>query len=66
MPVVDAPDRRYLWILSRTPHLDEPTYQRLICWFVLFISTNSTPLLDRPGPLSIMCPSVERASYLKG
>ena len=28
--VVGTPDRRYLWILSRTPHLDEPTYQRLV------------------------------------
>jgi apolipoprotein D and lipocalin family protein len=28
--VVGTPDRRYLWILSRTPRLDEPTYQRLI------------------------------------
>jgi hypothetical protein len=36
-PVVGTPDHRYLWMLSRTPHLDEPTYQRLICWFDLFI-----------------------------
>jgi apolipoprotein D and lipocalin family protein len=28
--MVGTPDRRYLWILSRTPHLDEPAYQRLI------------------------------------
>ena len=28
--VVGTPDRRYLWILSRSPHLDEPTYQRLV------------------------------------
>jgi apolipoprotein D and lipocalin family protein len=27
--VVGAPDRKYLWILSRTPQLDEATYQRL-------------------------------------
>ncbi len=28
--LVGTPDRRYLWILSRTPQLDEPTYQRLV------------------------------------
>jgi apolipoprotein D and lipocalin family protein len=28
--MVGTPDRRYLWILSRTPHLDEPTYQHLV------------------------------------
>lgn len=28
--MVGTPDRRYLWILSRSPHLDEPTYQRLV------------------------------------
>lgn len=28
--VVGTPDRRYLWILSRTPRLDDATYQRLI------------------------------------
>lgn len=28
--MVGTPDRRYLWILSRTPYLDMPTYQRLI------------------------------------
>jgi apolipoprotein D and lipocalin family protein len=28
--LVGTPDRRYLWILSRTPHLDEPTYERLV------------------------------------
>ena len=27
--VVGGPDREYLWILSRTPQLDEATYQRL-------------------------------------
>lgn len=27
--LVGAPDRKYLWILSRTPQLDEATYQRL-------------------------------------
>jgi apolipoprotein D and lipocalin family protein len=27
--VVGAPNRKYLWILSRTPQLDEATYQRL-------------------------------------
>jgi len=27
--VVGAPDRKYLWFLSRTPHMDEATYQRL-------------------------------------
>ena len=27
--VVGAPDRKYLWFLSRTPRLDEGTYQRL-------------------------------------
>ena len=26
---VGAPDRKYLWILSRTPQLDEAAYQRL-------------------------------------
>jgi apolipoprotein D and lipocalin family protein len=28
--LVGTPDRRYLWILSRNPHLDEMTYQRLV------------------------------------
>jgi apolipoprotein D and lipocalin family protein len=28
--MVGTPDRRYLWILSRTPYLDMPTYQRLV------------------------------------
>lgn len=28
--MVGTPDRRYLWILSRTPHLDEPTYELLV------------------------------------
>ena len=28
--VVGAPDRDYLWILSRTPQLDEQLYQRLL------------------------------------
>lgn len=28
--VVGTPDRRYLWILSRTPRLDDGAYQRLI------------------------------------
>jgi apolipoprotein D and lipocalin family protein len=28
--LVGSPDRRYLWILSRTPHLDEPTYELLV------------------------------------
>jgi apolipoprotein D and lipocalin family protein len=27
--VVGAPDRKYLWFLSRTPRMDEATYQRL-------------------------------------
>lgn len=28
--VVGAPDRKYLWVLSRTPQIDEATYQRLL------------------------------------
>ena len=28
--VVGSPDRKYLWILSRTPQLDEQLYQRLL------------------------------------
>lgn len=28
--MVGTPDRRYLWILSRTPQLDEATYRRLV------------------------------------
>ena len=28
--LVGTPDRRYLWILSRSPHLAEATYQRLV------------------------------------
>ncbi len=28
--MVGTPDRRYLWILSRAPHLDEATYQHLV------------------------------------
>jgi apolipoprotein D and lipocalin family protein len=28
--MVGTPDRRYLWILSRTPQLEEPTYRRLV------------------------------------
>ena len=27
---VGSPDRRYLWILSRTPQLEESTYRRLV------------------------------------
>jgi apolipoprotein D and lipocalin family protein len=28
--MVGTPDRRYLWLLSRAPDLDEAAYQRLI------------------------------------
>ncbi len=28
--VVGAPDRKYLWVLSRTPRMDEGVYQRLL------------------------------------
>jgi apolipoprotein D and lipocalin family protein len=28
--MVGTPDRRYLWILSRRPHIDDLTYQRLV------------------------------------
>lgn len=28
--MVGTPDRRYLWILSRTPQLEETTYRRLV------------------------------------
>lgn len=28
--LVGTPDRRYLWILSRTQRLDETTYQQLV------------------------------------
>jgi apolipoprotein D and lipocalin family protein len=28
--LVGTPDRRYLWMLSRNPHLDETTYQRVV------------------------------------
>ena len=28
--MVGTPDRRYLWILSRTPQLDDATYQQLV------------------------------------
>jgi apolipoprotein D and lipocalin family protein len=28
--VVGTPDHRFLWILSRTPQLDEATYLRLV------------------------------------
>jgi apolipoprotein D and lipocalin family protein len=28
--MVGTPDHRFLWILSRTPHLDEPTYELLV------------------------------------
>jgi apolipoprotein D and lipocalin family protein len=28
--MVGTPDRRYLWLLSRSPHLDEPTYDLLV------------------------------------
>lgn len=28
--VVGTPDRRYLWVLARTPRLDDATYQRLV------------------------------------
>ena len=28
--LVGTPDRRYLWILARTPQLDDGTYQRLV------------------------------------
>jgi apolipoprotein D and lipocalin family protein len=28
--VVGAPDRKYLWVLSRNPRMDEPTYLRLL------------------------------------
>lgn len=30
--MVGTPDRRYLWILSRTPQLNEAIYQRLVEW----------------------------------
>jgi apolipoprotein D and lipocalin family protein len=28
--IVGTPDHRHVWILARTPHLDEPTYQQLV------------------------------------
>ena len=28
--LVGDPDRKYLWILSRTPQLDDATYQRMV------------------------------------
>ena len=28
--LVGTPDRRFLWILSRTPQLDDAIYQRLV------------------------------------
>ncbi|MBP8154711.1 MAG: lipocalin family protein, partial [Nitrospira sp.] len=28
--MVGTPDRRFLWILSRAPQLEEATYQRLV------------------------------------
>lgn len=28
--LVGSPDRKYLWILARTPVLDEPTYRRMV------------------------------------
>lgn len=28
--LVGTPDHRYLWLLSRSTHLDDPTYQRLV------------------------------------
>jgi len=28
--LVGTPSREYLWVLSRTPQLDEATYQRLV------------------------------------
>jgi apolipoprotein D and lipocalin family protein len=28
--VVGSPDRKYLWILARTPRLDDQVYQRLL------------------------------------
>jgi len=28
--LVGTPDRRYLWMLSRSPHLDKATYQRIV------------------------------------
>ncbi|HSN03608.1 MAG TPA: lipocalin family protein [Nitrospira sp.] len=28
--LVGTPDRRYLWILSRTPQMEEPAYRRLV------------------------------------
>ncbi|HEU5202362.1 MAG TPA: lipocalin family protein [Nitrospira sp.] len=28
--LVGTPDHRFLWILSRSPHLDDATYQRLV------------------------------------
>lgn len=28
--VVGTPDRKYLWILARSPHLDEAIYQRIV------------------------------------
>ena len=28
--LVGSPDRKYLWILARTPALDAPTYQRMV------------------------------------
>lgn len=28
--VVGSPDRKYLWVLARTPQMDETTYQRIV------------------------------------
>lgn len=28
--LVGTPDRRYLWILSRSPHLDDSTYRQVV------------------------------------
>jgi apolipoprotein D and lipocalin family protein len=46
--VVGTPDREYLWILARTPHLPESTYQKLVAFSQRLGFT--TENLIRPTP----------------
>ena len=51
--LVGTPDRRYLWLLSRTPRIDERTYQRLVQQARGFGYPVENLIRDqRPGPAS--------------
>ncbi len=54
--MVGTPNRRYLWMLSRGPHIDAPTYQRLVAKAqALGFPISDLIKVQRPTDTSISC-----------